>query len=281
MTGIINAMSVDVEDYFQVSAFEPYIARNDWNQHPLRVEGNTDRILGLFDAYDIHATFFILGCIAERFPALVQRITAGGHEIASHGYSHIKATNQTPDEFQEDISKTRKILEDICGAQVKGFRAASYSITRKNPWAHSIIEKSGYLYSSSVYPVKHDLYGIPDAPRHRFIPENTGILEIPITTYRLLGHNLPCGGGGFFRLYPYALSRFMFKSINTRESRPCIFYFHPWEIDPEQPVQRNLGLKTRFRHYYNLSLMEPRLSRLLTDFSWERMDKLFLRQPER
>lgn len=272
-----NAMTVDVEDYFQVSAFEPYITKQQWDILPHRVERNTQRILDIFDASGIKATFFTLGWIAERYPDLVGRIIKDGHELACHGYEHTRVTEQTPAQFREDISRTKKILEAISGKEVKGYRAASYSIGAKNLWALDILQEEGFKYSSSIYPVKHDLYGMPDAPRFIYEPiNNQDFKEIPITTVQFGSKNLPCGGGGFFRFYPYAFSKWAFDRVNNKENQAGIFYFHPWEIDPEQPRQLGLSLKTRTRHYLNLHRMENRIKRLLTDFNWDTMENVFL-----
>jgi len=271
-----NAMSVDVEDYFQVSAFENNISRSDWDKIECRVQKNTENILNIFDEHDVKATFFVLGWVAERYPELVKSIVQGGHELASHGYNHTRVIHQTPDEFRQDVDKTKKILEDIGGTAVIGYRAASYSITKENLWALDVLQETGHLYSSSIYPVKHDLYGIPDAPRFSFRFKEDGILEIPITTLRMFGRNFPGGGGGFFRLFPYSVSRWIFNHVNKSDKASGIFYFHPWEIDPDQPKQKNISAKTKFRHYLNLDRMEARLKRLLADFDWDRMDKVFL-----
>ncbi len=274
-----NAMTVDVEDYFQVSAFESYIDKKQWDSLPHRVENNTNRILDLFSQNDIKATFFTLGWVAERYPSLIKRIVSDGHELASHGYEHIRVTEQTQIEFREDITRTKKLLEDLSGHEVKGYRAASYSIVSKNLWALDVLQEAGYQYSSSIYPVKHDLYGIPDAPRFMYQPiDNKDFKEIPITTLRIFEKNLPCGGGGFFRLYPYFFSKWAFKTINLKEKQSGIFYFHPWEIDPGQPRQKQLSFKTKFRHYLNLSKMENRISSLLQDFEWDTMDAIFLKK---
>jgi polysaccharide deacetylase family protein (PEP-CTERM system associated) len=273
---IVNAMSVDVEDYFQVSAFEKNISQSDWDQLPCRVEGNTNRILDLFAAHDVKATFFMLGWVAERYPDLVRRIVDAGHELASHGYTHTRVTQQTPKVFSEDIAKTKALLEDIAGCEVLGYRAASYSIVSETLWAHDLLQQAGYRYSSSIYPIHHDLYGIPDAPRFPYIHKKDGLLEIPITTVSLLKHNLPCGGGGYFRLLPYRMSRLAMKHVNKTDRQPCVFYFHPWEMDPEQPRQQGISRKTRFRHYLNLDRMKDRIARLLADFNWDRMDRVFL-----
>ena len=278
---IRNAMTVDVEDYFQVSAFERHIDRSSWDELPCRVEANTDRVLALFAGNDVRATFFILGWVAERFPGLVRRIADAGHEVASHGFAHVRVTEQAPDEFARDVSRTKKLLEDASGRQVTGFRAASFSIGRDNLWALDTLAESGYRYSSSIYPVRHDLYGMPEAPRFPFRhgDGDGGILEVPITTVSIFDQNMPCGGGGYFRLLPYAYFRWALRRVHRRDKRPAVFYFHPWEIDPEQPRPPGIGFKTRFRHYVNLSKTEARLARLLGDFEWGRMDEIFLDQP--
>ncbi len=275
---IRNAMTVDVEDYFQVSAFEKYIARADWDALEPRVERNTNRILDLFAEHGVKATFFVLGWVAERYPSLLRRMADEGHEIASHGYSHVRASEQSEAEFRQDVSRARKLLEDLSGTPVVGYRAASYSIGRKNLWALSVLDEEGYRYSSSIYPVRHDLYGMPEAPRFAFFPLGRGrILEVPVTTLSLGGKTFPCGGGGFFRLYPYLLSKLALAHINGRERESGIFYFHPWEIDPQQPRPGvRLDLRTRIRHYLNLSRMENRIRALLRDFAWQRMDRIFL-----
>lgn len=276
----VNAMTVDVEDYFQVSAFEPYVTKQQWDNLPHRVVRNTHRILDLFDENNIKATFFTLGWVAERYPALIKRIIKDGHELACHGYEHTRVTEQTPVQFREDISRAKKILETLSGTEVKGYRAASYSIGSENLWALDILKEEGFKYSSSIYPVKHDLYGMPDAPRFIYEPiEDQDFKEIPISTVRFGNKNLPCGGGGFFRLYPYSISKWAFNYINKKEKQAGIFYFHPWEIDPEQPRQNGLNLKTRIRHYLNLQSMEKRLQWLLKDFNWDTMEKVFLYKP--
>lgn len=277
VAGPVNAMTVDVEDYFQVSAFESYIPRERWDQLPQRVERNTHRILDLFAAQGVKATFFTLGWVAERHSALIQRIVAEGHELASHGYAHIRVTQQTPAQFREDVTRTKTLLEDLGGVAVQGYRAASYSIGASNLWALAELEQAGYRYSSSIYPIRHDLYGMPEAPRFAFRPVNAPTLwEVPITTVIVFGQTLPCGGGGFFRLWPYALSRWALRRVNQADQQSGIFYFHPWEIDPDQPRQPGINFKTRLRHYLNLSRMERRLQALLRDFRWDRMDRVFL-----
>ena len=274
---IRNALTIDVEDYFQVSAFDPYIPRDDWDSIPCRVERNIDRILSLLEKKGINATFFTLGWIAKRYPSMVRRIVENGHELASHGCDHDRVTELGSDDFYKDIADSKKILEDISGFPVIGYRAPSFSINKQNYWALNLLEEAGYLYSSSIYPVRHDHYGIPDAPRFAFYPNPTGkLLEVPITTVNLLGRNIPVGGGGYFRLWPYAVSRWFIQRVNEKDRRSAVFYFHPWEIDPDQPRPKGINLKVRFRHYLNLDLMEKRLTNLLNDFGWGRMDQIFL-----
>jgi polysaccharide deacetylase family protein (PEP-CTERM system associated) len=274
-----NAMTIDVEDYFQVSAFAPHISRDSWPQRECRVEANIDRILAILDAGNAKGTFFTLGWIAERYPAMVRRIVAGGHELASHGYGHLRASDQSREQFMDDISSSKRILEDIGGQQVKGYRAPSFSIGPGNLWALDALQEAGYRYSSSIYPIAHDHYGMPDAPRFAFHPNGAnGLLEVPITTVRIGQRNLPAGGGGYFRLLPYALSRGMMRRVNKADGQPAIFYCHPWELDPGQPRPQGLGLKTRFRHYVNLGRMEARIRALTRDFAWDRMDRIFLGQ---
>jgi polysaccharide deacetylase family protein (PEP-CTERM system associated) len=272
-----NAMTVDVEDYFQVSAFAPYIPRESWPSIACRVESNIDRILALLDNENTKATFFTLGWIAERYPSMVRRIVAGGHELASHGWAHYRVSDQEPAEFRDDVTRSKAVLEDIGGQTVLGYRAPSFSIGRHNQWALGVLEESGYRYSSSIYPVQHDHYGIPDAPRFAYYPHgNGGLLELPITTMRLFSRNIPAGGGGYFRLWPYPVSRWFLQRLNRLEQRSAIFYFHPWEIDHQQPRQKAISIKTRFRHYYNLHRMEERIKFLTRDFKWDRMDRIFL-----
>ena len=271
-----NAMTVDVEDYFQVSAFEPHIDRADWEHQPCRVERNTHRVLDLFAEHGVKATFFTLGWVAERFPGLVRRMVDEGHELASHGWSHVRVTEQTPAEFRTDVARTKVLLEDISGSEVKGYRAASYSIGEANIWALEVLGEVGYRYSSSIFPIRHDLYGMPGAPRFAFRPNGGPLLEIPVTTVAIGARNFPCAGGGWFRLLPYAVSRWALRRVNSVDGNPAIFYFHPWEIDPDQPRQRGIGWKTRFRHYLNLERMEARLKRLLRDFRWDRVDRVYL-----
>ena len=272
---ITNALTIDVEDYFQVSAFAPYISRLEWNTRECRVEQNVDRILALLDSHATKATFFTLGWIAERYPAMVRKIVAQGHELASHGYGHERASDQTPESFFTDIDLAKILLEDLSGVEVKGYRAPSFSIGEKNLWAFDCLQKAGYRYSSSIYPIHHDHYGMPDAPR--FAHEvREGLLEIPVSTVRLFNRNLPSSGGGYFRLLPYAVSKWMLGQVNANDAESAIFYFHPWEIDVAQPRIEGINAKTRFRHYVNIDRMEKRLDRLLGDFRWGRMDEVFL-----
>lgn len=273
-TSTVNSLTIDVEDYFQVSAFAPHIPRSEWATRECRVERNVDCILAMLDAHDTRATFFTLGWVAERYPELVRRITASGHEIASHGYGHERASDQTPEGFFSDVNVAKLILEDLTGCEVKGYRAPSFSIGEKNLWAFECLERAGYQYSSSIYPIRHDHYGMPDAPRHAHKIGN--LLEIPATTLRFFNRNWPASGGGYFRLMPYPLSRWMIQRVNAVDKLSAVFYFHPWEIDAEQPRVAGIGAKTRFRHYVNIDRMEHRLNRLLADFSWGRMDELYL-----
>lgn len=271
---ITNALTIDVEDYFQVSALAPHFPKSSWEATPCRVECNMERILALMEAKGAKGTFFTLGWIAERYPQVVRMIAAAGHELASHGYGHERASDQTPEGFYQDILRAKQLLEDIGGVAVSGYRAPSFSVGYSNPWAHGCIARAGYRYSSSVYPVKHDHYGVPDAPRFPYRVAG-GLVEIPITTVQRFGRNWPVGGGGYFRLLPYAMSAWGIRTFNTEDAQPAIFYLHPWEIDPEQPVVREASAKTRFRHYVNLSRTEGRLAQLLEDFSWGRMDQVF------
>jgi len=277
---IRNAMTCDVEDYFQVSAFAPYIDRASWPTRECRVEANMERILALFEKNGVRATFFTLGWIAERYPAMVRRIVEQGHELASHGYGHLRASDQSRAEFDNDIRSAKALLEDIGGQAVLGYRAPSFSIGHANLWALDALHEAGYKYSSSIYPVLHDHYGMPDAPRFAFYPNGPdGLLEVPITTVKMGGRNLPAGGGGYFRLLPYALSRWMMEKVNREDQESALFYFHPWEIDPQQPRPEGLGAKARFRHYVNIERMERRLELLARDFKWDRMDRIFLDKP--
>lgn len=274
---IRNAMTIDVEDYFQVSAFAPHISRESWDSMPCRIERNIERILALLDERNVKATFFTLGWIAKRYPHIVRNIIDNGHELASHGYSHLRATDQSPNEFRDDITRSKKLLEDLSGQSVIGYRAPSFSIGKSNLWALDSLQEAGYHYSSSIYPIQHDHYGMPDAPRFKFQHQGpNGLVELPPTTVNFFGRNFPASGGGYFRLLPYSLSTWLMKRVNHVDQQPCIFYFHPWEIDHEQPRQKNIGMKTRFRHYVNLSRTESRIRSLLLDFQWGRMDHIFM-----
>jgi polysaccharide deacetylase family protein (PEP-CTERM system associated) len=272
-----NAMTIDVEDYFQVSAFAPHIARDSWDSQPCRIERNIERILALLAAHDTHATFFTLGWIAERYPQLVRAIVDQGHELASHGYGHQRASDLSREQFHDDITRAKGLLEDIGGVAVRGYRAPSFSIGSRNLWALDTLRDAGHIYSSSIYPIAHDHYGMPEAPRFAFHPLDDAMLEFPPSTVQLFGRNLPAAGGGYFRLMPYALSRWLMRRVNQTDGQPCMFYFHPWEIDPEQPRQIGISAKTRFRHYVNLSRMEGRIAHLLRDFEWGRVDQVFLK----
>jgi polysaccharide deacetylase family protein (PEP-CTERM system associated) len=277
---MLNAMSFDVEDYFQVQAFADVCDRPRWESFESRVERNTNLLLDVLAERDTRATFFTLGWIAERHPNLVRRIVAEGHELASHGYAHHRVDQQAPEQFRADVSRTKRILEDAAGIAVRGYRAATFSVGATTPWAFEVLEEEGYAYSSSIYPVAHDNYSNPDAPRFAYRPKGTTRLwEYPISTVRLAGRNIPCGGGGYFRFAPYALFRRAIAHINERERQPAIFYLHPWEVDPDQPRPAGVRLKSRFRHYLNLSRTLPRLNRLLRDFRWDRIDRVFAAQP--
>jgi polysaccharide deacetylase family protein (PEP-CTERM system associated) len=275
---ITNALTIDVEDYFQVSAFAPHIDRADWDNRECRVERNVHRILDMLDRHNTKATFFTLGWVAQRYPQLVKEIVHRGHELASHGYGHERASDLTEEAFLEDIHSAKVLLEDLAGLEVRGYRAPSFSIGTGNLWAFDCLANTGHRYSSSIYPIAHDHYGMPDSPR--FVYEvRPGLLEVPITTLRAFGRNFPSSGGGYFRLLPYALSRWMLQRVNSTDRQPGIFYFHPWEIDALQPRIPGIGAKTRFRHYVNIDRVEARLNQLLADFRWGRMDHIFLNQP--
>lgn len=273
---LANAMSVDVEDYFQVSAFENLVSRDDWADIASRIPSNIAKILAIFDAKNIKATFFTLGWVCEHYPEVVRSIADAGHEIASHGSEHSRIGTLSPKQFRNDVESTRKRLEDLSGTAVTGYRAPSFSIGRKTLWAHDVLAEAGYQYSSSIFPVTHDHYGIPDAPRFPFRSASGAILEIPMSSLRLFGRNWPCAGGGYFRLMPLSYSKWAVKRINVQERMPAIFYFHPWEIDPEQPRIPGVSAKTRFRHYLNLEKFEFRLTQMLESFRWDRVDNIFL-----
>ena len=274
-SGVTNAMTIDVEDYFHVEAFASTIDRKDWDHLPQRVERNTERILDTLAEFGAQATFFVLGWIACRHPALVRRILAGGHELASHGSDHLRVDLLSPDAFRADVRQSKRVLEDAGGVLVRGYRAPTFSISRGTSWAHGILLEEGYSYSSSVYPLKHDLYGSPGAPRIAFAPI-PGLVEVPLTTVRICRIDVPASGGGYFRLFPYQLTRWLLDKANQGNGAPAVFYLHPWEVDLDQPRQHQAPLLSRFRHYLNLALTEHRLRRLLGDFRWTRMDRLFL-----
>ncbi len=272
---IVTALTIDVEDYFQVSAFAPYIARSTWDSLPSRIEANIDRILEMLAESGARATFFTLGWVAERYPALIHRIVHNGHELASHGYEHFRATDQAVGPFLADIRLAKAVLEDVAGCAVYGYRAPSFSVGPANPWAFDCIAEAGYRYSSSVYPIRHDHYGAPRLPRFPF-EVRSGLIELPVATVRFLSTNWPAGGGGYFRLLPYGVSRWALRRINAVDGQPAMFYFHPWELDPDQPRVAGAGIGARFRHYLNLKRTGPRLRRLLADFRWDRVDRVFV-----
>lgn len=276
---IVNGLSVDVEDWFQVGAFENVIGRDDWDGLSLRVEDNVLRILDLFDEAEVKATFFTLGWVAKRHGPLMRRIVEAGHELASHGYDHARVFTFSRKEFGEDIRKAREILEDASGAKITGYRAPSFSFDQRTPWAYMELADQGYIYSSSVAPVAHDHYGWKEAPRFAFKPLPwSDLVEIPVTTAILGGRRVAAGGGGFFRVLPYAFSRWAIRQVNRREGKPAIFYFHPWEIDPDQPRVAGAPIKSRIRHYTNLEKMAPKLRGLVHEFAWGRMDVLAHRE---
>jgi polysaccharide deacetylase family protein (PEP-CTERM system associated) len=277
---IINAMTVDVEDYFHVSAFENTIPKSDWDKTPLRVEHNTYRLLELFEKHNVKSTFFTLGWVAERCPNLIKAIVDQGHELASHGYAHQRITEMTKNDFVTDVVKSKNILEQLSGTEVIGYRAPSFSLNDTNTWVYEKLIELGFQYSSSTYPIQHDLYGVPNWPR--FIHERSGnvdgqkVIEIPIPTLRKNNINTGIGGGGYFRLYPYWLSKKRIDKFHQQEQKPYSFYFHPWEIDPDQPRVKDAPLKSKFRHYINLSRMEGKLERLLKDYKWDTMKNVYL-----
>ena len=267
MNVVVNAMTIDVEDYFQVSAFDDVVKRDEWEARPSRVVSNTMRLLQLFDDYSVKSTFFVLGWVADRFPGLVRDIAAAGHELASHGYAHRIVYSQTPHEFREDVRRAKGTIENVSAQVVSGYRAPSFSITKNSLWALDVLVEEGYRYDASIFPIRHDRYGIPDAPRHRHVLTRPGgtLTEAPGSTVRVLGSNLPVAGGGYFRILPYWWTKWGIARLNRTEQQPAIFYLHPWEIDPGQP-RLHASRLSRFRHYRNLDKAEPRLKRLMTDF---------------
>ena len=279
---MLNALSVDVEDWFQVGAFETVIARDSWDKLPQRVERNSEAVLDLFDRAGVKATFFTLGWVAERYPALIRRIADAGHEIASHGWDHVRVHTMTSAMFRADLERARIAIENACGRAPTGYRAPSFSIDKRTPWAHQVLAEEGYAYSSSVAPVRHDHYGWPEAPRfaHRPLP-GSELIELPVTTVEIGGRRLAAGGGGFFRLLPYRFSNWAIARVNASEQRPAVFYFHPWEIDPGQPRVRGAPLRSRVRHYSRLAAMEGKLMRLLKAHEWGRTDEVVARERAR
>jgi polysaccharide deacetylase family protein (PEP-CTERM system associated) len=279
---IVNGLSVDVEDWFQVGAFENVIARGEWDSIKTRVEDNVYRVIDLFAAADVRATFFTLGWVAQRHPEMIRRIVASGHEIASHGYDHARVFTFDRKTFAEDIRKARSILEDCAGVAVTGYRAPSFSIDQRTPWAFAELAEQGYAYSSSVAPVVHDHYGWPEAPRFAFRPLPwSSLVELPVTTAMLGGRRVAAGGGGFFRVLPYAFSRWAIRQVNRQEGRPAVFYFHPWEVDPDQPRVPHAPMRSRLRHYTGLAKMADKLSDLVREFRWGRMDMVAHREAAR
>jgi polysaccharide deacetylase family protein (PEP-CTERM system associated) len=272
---VVNAMSIDVEDYFQVSVFDGIVARSQWDTMESRVVRNTRRLLDIFDEFEVHSTFFILGWVAERHRDLVETIAARGHEVASHGYAHRLVYDQTRAAFRDDVRRAKAILEDASGRRVNGYRAPSYSITPRSLWAIDILIEEGYSYDSSIFPIRHDRYGIPVSDRRPYRIERDGksIIEVPASTARLGPLNFPIAGGGYFRILPYWWTQWGVNRVNETEQRPAVFYLHPWEIDPEQP-RLEAGRLSRFRHYRNLAATERRLRRLLSDFRFDTMQAL-------
>lgn len=270
---IVNGLSVDAEDWFQVGAFETVIDRDQWDGLALRVEDNIARILDLFAAANVKATFFTLGWVAQRKPAMIRRIVDAGHELASHGWDHARVFTLDRARFADDVRRARAVLEDAGGAPITGYRAPSFSIDARTPWAYDVLAEHGYVYSSSVAPVVHDHYGWREAPRFAFRPlADAPLVELPVTTAIFAGKRLAAGGGGFFRVLPYAFSRWAIRQVNRDEQRPAMFYFHPWEVDPDQPRVAGAPLRSRLRHYTNLRHMADKLGTLLREFAWGRMD---------
>jgi polysaccharide deacetylase family protein (PEP-CTERM system associated) len=272
----IHAMTCDVEDYFQVSAFSDHVSRDQWQTYECRIPRNVDLILKMFAETGTTATFFTLGWVAQHYPNVIRAIVSEGHEIASHGMQHTRVWQQSRAEFMEDAGSSKKILEDISGTSVIGYRAASWSIDTRTPWAHDVLAESGYKYSSSIYPIKHDHFGMPNAPVEPYWVGDGKLLEVPASVANILGRNVPASGGGYFRLYPLRFSKWLIEKIEASEQRPYVFYFHPWEVDAEQPRIDAAPLKSRFRHYLNLHKFDARLKNLLDHYNWSRMDEIYL-----
>ena len=276
---VINGLSVDVEDWFQVGAFEGVIDRSNWDGLTDRVERNCSAILDMFAKADVKATFFALGWVAQRHGPLMRRIVEAGHELASHGWDHERVFRMDRAGFTADLERSRKVLEDASGTKITGYRAPSFSIDSRTPWAYMALAEQGYAYSSSVAPITHDHYGWREAPRFAFKPLPwSDLIEIPVTTAHFAGRRLAAGGGGFFRVLPYGFSRWAIRQVNTRDQRPAVFYFHPWEIDPDQPRVTGASLRSRVRHYTNLGVMSAKLEQLVSEFAWGRMDLLAHRE---
>ena len=279
---VVNGLSVDVEDWFQVGAFEGVIDRSNWDGMSDRVERNCNAILEMFAAADVKATFFTLGWVAQRHGGLMRRIVDAGHELASHGWDHERVFRLDAKSFTADLERSRKVLEDAAGVQITGYRAPSFSIDQRSPWAYMVLAEQGFVYSSSVAPISHDHYGWPEAPRFAFKPLPwSDLIELPVTTAHFAGRRLAAGGGGFFRVLPYGFSRWAIRQVNTRDQRPAVFYFHPWEIDPDQPRVTGATLRSRVRHYTNLGVMAAKLEQLVREFEWGRMDVLAHREAAR
>lgn len=278
---VVNGLSVDVEDWFQVGAFEGVIDKDDWDSLDCRVDRNCNLILDMFARLDVKGTFFTLGWVARRHGPLMRRIVAEGHELASHGWDHARVFTMDQQLFARDLERSRKALEDAAGMRITGYRAPSFSIDHRTPWAYMALHEQGFEYSSSVAPIVHDHYGWRDAPRFAFRPLPwSGLVEIPVTTALFAGKRLAAGGGGFFRVLPYAFSRWAIRQVNRQERRPAVFYFHPWEIDPNQPRVPHAPMRSKLRHYTNLSVMADKLEQLIGDFAWGRMDMIALREAQ-
>ncbi len=265
---IENYLTIDVEDYYQVSAFENIVGYGKWDKHNSRVVANTRNVLDILERKGVKATFFVLGWVAEKFPRLIKDIQLKGHEIGCHSYCHRLIYDLSPEEFRDDTKRAKDIIEQVTGTIVKGYRAPSYSITKKSLWAVDILQDLGFIYDSSIFPVPHDRYGIPDAPRFRYQLPGSTIVEYPLSTFLLNGLKIPVAGGGYFRLFPYFLTKLLLEKINVKEQQPFVFYMHPWEIDPEQPRMKGAGMLSKFRHYNNLDKMAGRFEMLLDNFSF-------------